>query len=132
MSRSHFSVIVLAILVLIISSACMLLPFYPPPDSTRQPLILEPAALPPAQKGVAYEAELSVSQNETPVVDFYIIEGALPDGLVIEHVETEDTGKITGIPTETGIFTFTVLVQCYGTSVSGQSSSKDYTIVVED
>lgn len=110
----------------------MLLPFYPPPEQTRQPLILEPATLPPAQKGVAYEAELSVSQNETPVVDFYIIEGALPDGLIIELVEAEDTAKITGIPIKGGTFAFTILVQCYGTSVSGQSSSKDYTIAVGD
>ncbi len=110
----------------------MLLPFYPPPEQTRQPLILEPATLPPAQKGVAYEAELSVSQNETPVVDFYLIEGALPDGLIIEHVEAEDTAKITGTPSKAGRFTFTILVQCYGTSVSGQQMSREYFILVED
>jgi hypothetical protein len=108
----------------------MLLPFYPAAERTRQPLILEPAALPPAQKGVAYDAALGVSQNETPVVDFYITEGALPDGLVIEHVEAEDTAKITGIPTESGTFTFTILVQCYGTSVSGQQASREYVIIV--
>lgn len=132
MPRVRYKVIVLAILVSITGSACMLLPFYPPPERTRQPLILEPATLPSAQKGIAYEAELSVSQNETPVVDFYLIEGALPDGLIIEHVEAEDTAKITGTPSKAGTFVFTILVQCYGTSVSGQSSSKDYTIVVGD
>lgn len=110
----------------------MLLPFYPAAERTRQPLLLEPAALPSARKGAAYEAELSVSQNETPVVDFYITEGALPDGLVIEHVEAEDTALITGIPTEAGRFEFTLLVQCYGTSASGQQASREYVILVGD
>lgn len=131
MPRHRIAVSAAAILLGVTSLACMLLPFYPVSKPTRQPLVLEPGALPPARKGVAYETELRVSQNETPVVDYYIIEGALPDGLVIEHVEAEDTAKITGIPTKSGTFKFMILVQCYGTSVSGQSESKVYTIDVE-
>lgn len=119
-----------AMLIFAVSSACMLLPFYPAPERTRQPLVIEPAVLPSAQKGVAYEAELRVSQNETPVVDFYVIDGELPEGLVITHEEAEDTATISGVPAEEGVFTFTILAQCYGTSVSGQSVTREYTITV--
>jgi Putative Ig domain len=128
--RQRFAVSVLAALVLMIGSACLLLPFYPPPDRTRQPLVIEPGSLPPAQKGAVYEAGISVSEAETPVIDFYIAEGALPDGLTIEKIENENGARITGVPSKTGTFKFTVLVQCYGTSVSGQQAKKEYTLVV--
>lgn len=131
MIRHRFTFGIMAGLVLLSTAACLLLPFYPLPEKTRQPLVFAPDALPSAIKGVPYEAEITISQTETPVIDFYILKGALPDGLTIEHVEHENTAKITGIPTEEGSFTFEVTVQCYGTSVSGQSGSREYTIQVE-
>lgn len=132
MSRYLFAVGILAFTLMVTSVACMLLPFYSLLDRTRQPLVIGPDRLSSALKGEAYEAEIVVSQAETPVIDFYILEGALPEGLSMERVEQENAAKITGIPMEAGTFTFTVSVQCYGTNVSGQSSSKDYTIVVGD
>jgi hypothetical protein len=132
MSRYRLAVGILAFALMVTSVACMLLPFYPLLDRTRQSLVIEPDKLPSARKGDEYEAEIVVSQAETPVIDFYILEGTLPDGLSMEHVEHENAAKITGIPMEAGTFTFTISVQCYGTNVSGQSSSKEYTIVVGD
>ena len=46
-------------------------------------------------------------------------------------VDGEDGAKVSGVPEETGTFTFTVFFSCFGTMVSGQTGEKEYTIVVE-
>jgi len=56
----------------------------------------------------------------------------LPPGLELVIVENvADTARITGTPEKAGTFTFTINVWCYGTMVSGQMGSKEYTILVE-
>ncbi len=95
------------------------------------PLKFEPDSLPVAQRGVLYETEIYVSQNDTPVFDFSISEGVLPAGLELVKTDGEDAAKIIGIPEEAGTFTFIIGVMCYGTSVSGQIGEKEYRIVVE-
>jgi hypothetical protein len=95
------------------------------------PLKFEPDTLPAAQVGVKYEAEIRITQNITPVGDFSISKGALPAGLEIVKVRSEDIAKISGTPEETGTFTFTVTAWCFGTMVSGQAGQKEYEIVVE-
>jgi len=113
----------LSVLILILSSlSCAQL--------TDSALKFDPDALPSAQADTPYEAEISVSQNNTPVGAFSISKGALPVGLQLVKVEGQDRVKISGIPQESGTFTFTVSVWCYGTNVSGQTGEKEYTIVI--
>jgi hypothetical protein len=95
------------------------------------PLKFEPETLPPAQAGVLYEAEIRITQNRTPAYAIYISKGALPAGLEFVKVEGKDAAKISGIPKETGTFTFTVSASCFSTMVVGQTGEKEYTIVVE-
>ncbi|MBI5353358.1 MAG: hypothetical protein HZB50_12025 [Chloroflexi bacterium] len=95
-------------------------------------LKIEPDSLPNAQTGVEYEVEIRVSDNVTPVSDAVISSGTLPAGLELVFVDHVDGAKISGVPEETGTFTFTVSVSCFSTMVIGQSAEKEYTIVVED
>ncbi len=93
------------------------------------PLKIDLDSLSDAQAGVAYEAEIRVSQNNTPAGEIFISNGALPAGLTLTKIEGGDAAKITGTPTETG--TFTVGVWCYGTRVNGQGGDKEHRILVK-
>ena len=94
-------------------------------------LKIEPKSLPNAQTGVEYEVEIRVSDNVTPVNNVSISSGTLPAGLELVFVDHVNGAKISGIPKETGTFTFTVSISCFSTMVIGQSAEKEYTIVVE-
>ena len=94
-------------------------------------LKIEPDSLPKAQTGVEYEVEIRVSDDVTPVNNVSILSGTLPAGLELVFVDHVDGAKISGVPKETGTFTFTVSVSCFSTMVVGQSAEKEYTIVVE-
>lgn len=96
------------------------------------PLVIEPASLPEAQLGVVYDIELRVFQNVTPVADMWIKEGSLPGGLEFVFLNGEDAAKISGIPQNTGIYSFTIYVGCYGTMVAGQTLEMEYQIVVNE
>lgn len=109
----------------IFSIACML--FLPSGSSLK----FDPDQLPEAQIGTPYEAEIHVTQNRTPVGDFAISEGSLPSGLEFKKVDgVDDTARISGVPQETGTFTFKISVWCYGTNVSGQTGEQEYSLVV--
>ena len=95
------------------------------------PLKIEPDSLPNAQTGVEYEVEIRVSDNVTPVDNVSISSGTLPAGLELVFVDGVDGAKISGVPEETGTFTFTVSVSCFSTMVVGQTAEKEYVIVVE-
>jgi len=109
------------------------------PEPTSEPfwqdarpfLVFEPDTLPEAEAGVPYEVTVQVTQNETPVGDFWVEAGGLPNGLTLEFVEGEDSARIFGVPQESGTYTFKVSVWCYGTNVSGQEGSKEYILVVK-
>lgn len=107
----------------------------PAPDpffqTLRSDLVFTPDALPEAEAGVPYEVTIQISENETPVGDFQIIEGGLPNGLSYEFTEGEDRARIFGVPEEPGTYKFMVSVWCYGTNVSGQEGKKEYTLVVK-
>ena len=94
-------------------------------------LKIEPDSLPNAQTGVEYEVEIRVSDNVTPVSDVVISSGTLPAGLELVFVDHVDGAKISGVPEETGTFTFRVGVGCFSTMVIGQTAEKEYVIVVE-
>jgi hypothetical protein len=95
------------------------------------PLKIEPDSLPNAQTGVEYEVEIRVSDNVTPISEMGISKGKLPAGLNLVFERGKDGAKISGVPKETGTFTFMVFVACFGTMVSGQAGGKEYTIIVE-
>jgi len=123
----RLSPIVLIVLAFIVFAtvACMCSFF-----NQRDPLIFDPDQLPDAQTGVPYEATISISQNVTPVGRISLSEGTLPPGMELVFTQMEDTAKISGTPTQTGSYTFTIQVWCLGTNTSGQVGEKQYTIVV--
>ena len=140
MNQTRWTLISSLVLVFILSTACLTL-FPQPSEATptetwyspeRGPLKFDPPELPNAQVGVPYEAEIRVSQNATPVGDFMVDPATLPPGLELIIVkDVADTARITGTPENAGTYTFRIDVWCYGTMVSGQMGSKEYTIVVE-
>ena len=98
----------------------------------RPPLQFSPATLPDAQVGSSYAATITVSQTATPVGGASIKDGALPAGLTLALAKQPmNTIQISGTPTVSGTFTFTVSVWCYGTNVSGQTATQQYVLVVK-
>ncbi len=96
-----------------------------------RPLSFDPPALPEASRGVAYDARINVLGNVTPVGGYTITFGALPAGLSIARVAgAEAEAHVFGTPTTAGTVTFTVSAWCYGTNVSGQTGSTQYSIIV--
>jgi hypothetical protein len=138
MSRSTSFVFLASLLIISASIACSL--FVPTSQPTEEPepdfgpmggpLKFSPDTLPDSQVGTAYDAEIRISLNNTPVGDFFISEGELPEGLEFTFLDGEDAATIVGTPTEAGTYTFTVTVWCFGTQVSGQTGEKTYTLVV--
>jgi hypothetical protein len=136
LAKKHLLVFMLTLLMSTL--ACQL---FSKPDSestpepfwqnTRSELVFTPDTLPDAEAGVPYEVTIQISQNETPVGDFQIVEGGLPDGLTYEFVEGEDNARIFGVIRESGTYTFKVSVWCYGTNVSEQTGEKEYTLLVK-
>ncbi len=124
MKKNRFAPALLAGAVFLITASCFLL------STPRGPLKFYPDKLPEAQTGVPYEAKISITQNVTPAGQFSISEGALPKGLTLEKVQSEDTARISGTPAEAGTFSFKIFVWCYGTNVNGQSGEMQYTIIV--
>lgn len=134
--------ILLVVSIVMMSLACSLFPSFTPAEATptpdlyifpevTTPLKIEPAALPNAQTGVAYEVEILISAHVTPINSVFISDGALPAGLELVFVDGEDGAKLSGTPETAGTFTFTIFVSCKGTMVSGQTAEKEYTLVVE-
>ena len=98
----------------------------------RPPLEFSPATLSDAQVGSPYSATITVGQAATPVGGASVQDGALPAGLDLALAkEPINTIQISGTPTVSGTFTFTVSVWCYGTNVSGQTATQAYTLVVK-
>ncbi len=134
--------ILAAVSILILSLACSTLirteetptpdPYIFEPVTTL--LKIDPASLPNAQTGAEYEVEMRVSDNVTPLNSVFISNGTLPAGLELVFVDGEDgenSAKISGMPEETGTFTFTVFFSCVGTMVAGQTAEMEYTLIVE-
>lgn len=94
-------------------------------------LKIEPASLPTGELGADYEVQILVSDNVTPVNQVSISSGTLPAGLELVFVDGVDGATISGVPEETGTFTFIVSVSCFGTMVSGQTGQMEYTLIVE-
>jgi hypothetical protein len=97
----------------------------------RPALQFSPTTLPDAQVGSSYAATITVSQAATPVGGASVQDGALPASLDLALVkEPINTIQISGTPTVSGTFSFTISVWCYGTNVSGQTATQQYVLVV--
>lgn len=135
----HTSLRVLMIVTIVSASlACStLLPTEAPPTPnyiftpSLVKLVIEPGSLPGGQVGAAYEARINVRDMVTPISSMSISDGTLPPGLELVFVDGEDGATLSGVPTETGTYTFTVFVACFATMVVGQSGQREYVVVVE-
>ncbi len=140
--KNKSSLIFLLLLLLISALACSLFTGGPGGIQTEEPepdfepitdsLVIEPDSLPDAKIGEKYEVLIRITQNVTPVGDMFISSGTLPAGLELVFMEGEDSGVISGVPTEEGTYSFTLSAWCFGTQVSGQTLDKEFTIVVAE
>lgn len=98
---------------------------------TRPPLTFSPDTLPDAAVGLSYSAVIMVAGNQTPVGNISADTG-LPPGLSLEWVESADRNRadLNGTPTTAGTYQLTISASCLGTSVNGQTGSRQYTLVV--
>ena len=97
----------------------------------RPALTLLPHHLPDAESGQPYRATITVRGNETPVGGIGVAEGRLPAGLTMASERGDSAATISGTPTETGSFVFTVEAWCLGTNRSGQTGRQSDTLVVK-
>jgi len=87
------------------------------------PLTLSPSTLPPATQGTAYSQTITASNGTAPYT-YAILSGALPSGLTFNTT----TGGISGTPTVTGSFPFTV--QATDSSATPNTGMRSYTLNV--
>jgi uncharacterized repeat protein (TIGR01451 family) len=85
-------------------------------------LVLSPSELPSSIPDTSYHALLSVSGGGTAPFTFAVTSGSLPTGLTLQPT----TGQLSGSPTATGEFTFTITV----TDAVGCTASITYTISI--
>jgi hypothetical protein len=97
----------------------------------RPQLSFTPDRLPPAVRGQAYQAIITVTGNQTPVGDIYVSGGSLPAGMALDFTRgSADNATLSGTPAAAGSYVFTVSAWCLGTNTSGQSGEQSYSLVV--
>ena len=114
----------------LLARCCCGLPIPDPRPEPEYDLTISPTELPEAEVGQPYQAEIVVSDNDTPVGDMFIESGTLPPGLTLIFPTAIDTAEISGTPEEAGTFEFVVGAWCFGTNVNGDSGEQSYTLVV--
>lgn len=122
MHKISLCLILAGLVVFLSTTFCNLTP--------RPALQFMPDQMPDAQTGIPYKVEILIFGNATPVGNYSISAGALPPGLELIMEEQLHTARISGTPTQSGSYQFTVSIWCYGTNVSGQTRDKQYTLVV--
>ncbi|MGD0058937.1 MAG: putative Ig domain-containing protein [Verrucomicrobiia bacterium] len=92
-------------------------------DVNRQcALVLNPPELPSSLPDASYEALFTVSAGGIPPYTYAVTSGSLPPGLTLQPIN----GELSGSPTATGVFKFTITV----TDAVGCTASVAYTITV--
>ncbi len=84
------------------------------------PLTLTTASLPSAGVNASYSAIVSATGGSWPYL-WRLSAGPLPDGLALDS----DSGVISGVPTQAGQWTFTIVVQDSASSVAARSFALD-------
>lgn len=83
-------------------------------------IVIQTTKFPAGFVNVAYEAGIATTGNASAITSHSIASGALPPGLI---VNASDHLRITGTPTASGKFTFTIaLTDTGGTTTSGPLS----------
>ena len=90
---------------------------------TPAPLQITATSLPGGQVGTPYSATLTVTGGTTPY-SWSIVAGALPVGLTLQA----STGLISGTPSQSGTFSFTVQVQDSGSPVQAARQALSITV----
>jgi uncharacterized repeat protein (TIGR02543 family) len=85
-------------------------------------LSISTGSLNPATVGVSYSTTIIANGNGTPPYTFSVASGSLPDGLTL----APGTGIISGTPTTTGQYSFSITV----TDATGNSASAAYALMV--
>ena len=122
MHKNSFRIVLAGLAVLLSNCFCILTP--------RPSLEFKPDQMPAARVGQPFQTDILVTGNVTPVGFFSITDGTLPPGLKLVSERGKQTGRISGTPSQTGTYTFTVSVYCLGTNVAGQTGEMQYKIVV--
>lgn len=94
-----------------------------------------PTELPAAEVGEQYTAVVNVKGNQTPVSTARVVHGKVPPGIsmsVAYSIPGRPTIVFSGVATEAGLFSFRILVRCFGTSVAGQVGEESFSIRVVD
>jgi large repetitive protein len=89
-------------------------------------LTLSPGTLPTAATGVAYSQKFTASGGKAPYQNFSITSGALPTGLTLNP----STGVLSGTPTASGTFFFTVQASDSSASPGPYTGSQNYAMTV--
>lgn len=92
-------------------------------QTTPEPLTIQTTGLPKAYLRQSYEARLEARGGTTPL-KWELTGGSLPAGIVLR-----DDGELTGTPTETGDFPFTVTVTASGKPAYQRSQQVSLTVV---
>ncbi|MDA0180476.1 Ig domain-containing protein [Solirubrobacter phytolaccae] len=89
-------------------------------SKTQAPIALDGAAFPAGDNGTAYKAQVKLTRGKG--TGYYVTDGALPAGLVLNRT----TGAITGTPTAYGTDKFQISV----VDGEGKVARKDYAITI--
>ena len=93
-----------------------------PTLTIAQPLVVSPPTLPPGALSTAYAQTLTATGTPGPFT-FSVSAGSLPPGLTLNPA----SGAVTGTPTTTGAFTFTILATDPAAQATG---TRQYTVNV--
>lgn len=89
-------------------------------------ITLPPATLSPAVLGRAYQAVLPAATGGTAPYSYQVTGGALPAGISLDRA----TGAVSGTPTATGVFSFTVTATDSSTGTGPYRTTQTYTVEV--
>jgi hypothetical protein len=85
-------------------------------------ITLAPATLPGGTVGTAYSQTITTTAPGVANCNFQVIAGALPAGLLLNGA----TGQLSGTPTTTGMFSFTIRATCFGSCIG----TRAYTLTI--
>jgi len=113
--------LLLFIFVLLCLTGCL--------SKTGKPdLLLFPPSLPSGTVGEPYHADIKPLFARSPIGSIHLAEGSLPDGLVLIMDDAVGEAIISGTPQVEGVNNFIIEAWCYGTQVSGQRTSREYSV----
>ncbi len=86
-------------------------------------LAIAPNSLPNGVVGAPYNQQFTVSNDDDAELNVTMSKGELPPGLTLDN----NTGQLSGTPTATGTYRFTITITFY---LSGCGASRDYALTI--